>query len=48
MNTQDVANRLIAMCREGSWFQVGFSPRKQSLPIYIVSGFKRYEVLINE
>ncbi|NAS30371.1 DUF1801 domain-containing protein [Flavobacteriaceae bacterium R38] len=32
--------------REGDWFQVGFSPRKQSLTIYIMPGFKRYEQLM--
>ncbi len=25
--------------REGDWFHVGFSPRKQSLTIYIIPGF---------
>ena len=29
--------------REGDWFMVGFSPRKQSLTIYIMSGFDNYE-----
>ena len=32
--------------REGDWFKTGFSPRKQSLTIYIMSGFRRYEELM--
>ena len=32
--------------REGDWFQVGFSPRKQNLSIYIMPGFDRYEALL--
>jgi len=32
--------------REGDWFQIGFSPRKQYLTIYIMSGFERYEELL--
>lgn len=28
--------------REGDWFEVGFSPRKQNLTLYIVSGFDAY------
>lgn len=31
--------------REGDWFLVGFSPRKQNLTLYIVSGIDRYEEL---
>jgi len=34
--------------REGDWFQVGFSPRKQNLTIYIMPGFKRYEELMKK
>ena len=26
--------------REGDWFLAGFSPRKQNLTLYIMSGFK--------
>jgi hypothetical protein len=32
--------------REGDWFLTGFSPRKQSLTLYIMSGFTRYDGLL--
>lgn len=32
--------------REGDWFLTGFSPRKQSLTLYIMPGFDRYESLL--
>jgi len=32
--------------REGDWFLVGFSPRKQSLTLYIMGGFSQYEDLL--
>ena len=32
--------------REGDWFLAGFSPRKQDLTLYIVSGFDRYKPLM--
>ena len=32
--------------REGDWFLTGFSPRKQNLTLYIMSGFKRFEELL--
>ena len=32
--------------REGDFFIVGFSPRKQNLTIYIMPGFERYEKLM--
>lgn len=32
--------------REGDWFLTGFSPRKQNLSLYIMSGFDRYEALM--
>ena len=32
--------------REGDWFLTGFSPRKQALTLYIMSGFKKYESLL--
>lgn len=32
--------------REGDWFLVGFSPRKQNLTLYIMSGFSRYPELL--
>ena len=34
--------------REGDWFLTGFSPRKQSLTLYIASGFSRYEALLKK
>ena len=34
--------------REGDWFQVGFSPRKQSLTLYLVSGFDQYDALLSK
>ena len=33
--------------REGDWFLTGFSPRKQSLTLYIMNGFKRYDELLS-
>jgi len=32
--------------REGDWFLVGFSPRKQNLTLYLMSGFKQTESLL--
>jgi hypothetical protein len=32
--------------REGEWFLTGFSPRKQNLTLYIMSGFDEYEKLL--
>ena len=32
--------------RENEWFLVGFSPRKQNLTLYIMSGFDEYESLL--
>lgn len=32
--------------REGDWMLVGFSPRKQSLTLYIMSGFDQYDELL--
>lgn len=32
--------------REAEWFQVGFSPRKQNLTLYIVDGFTEYDSLL--
>lgn len=34
--------------REGDWFVTGFSPRKTSLTLYIMSGFSRYEELLGK
>ena len=32
--------------READWMLVGFSPRKQNLTIYIMSGFEQYDSLM--
>jgi Domain of unknown function (DU1801) len=34
--------------REGDWFIMGFSPRKQNLTLYIMSGFKEYDSLLSK
>jgi len=34
--------------REGDWFVVGFSPRKQNLTIYLMPGFARYPALMKK
>lgn len=34
--------------REGDWFVTGFSPRKQNLTLYIMSGFDEYEALLTQ
>lgn len=34
--------------REGDWFLTGFSPRKQNLTIYIMSGFSRHNELMSK
>ena len=34
--------------REGDWFLTGFSPRKQNLTLYIMSGFKEYGKLLSK
>lgn len=34
--------------REGEWFLTGFSPRKQNLTLYIMSGFSEYETLLEK
>jgi hypothetical protein len=33
--------------REGDWFLTGFSPRKQSLTLYLPSGFKKFNDLLS-
>lgn len=33
--------------REGDWFKIGFSPRKQSLTLYIMPGFREYQGLLD-
>ncbi len=32
--------------REGDWFRVGFSPRKQNLALYIMEGFPKHQELL--
>jgi hypothetical protein len=32
--------------RQGEWFLVGFSPRKQNLTLYIMPGFASYDALL--
>lgn len=32
--------------REGDWMLAGFSPRKQNLTLYIMSGFEDYDALL--
>ena len=34
--------------REIDWFVIGFSPRKESLTLYAVGGFPRYEALLKK
>ena len=34
--------------REGDWFLTGFSPRKQNLTLYIMSGFSQYDSLLKK
>jgi hypothetical protein len=34
--------------REGDWFVTGFSPRKQNLTLYIMSGFDHYPELMKK
>lgn len=34
--------------REGEWFLCGFSPRKQNLTLYIMSGFDEYDALMKK
>lgn len=34
--------------REGDWFLTGFSPRKQSLTVYIMSGFRHHQMLMKK
>jgi hypothetical protein len=39
-------NYKYASGREIDWFLTGFSPRKQSLTLYIMSGFKKYDDIL--
>ena len=34
--------------REGDWFLIGFSPRKQNMTLYIMDGFKKYGDLLKK
>lgn len=34
--------------REGEWMLIGFSPRKQNLTLYIMSGFDEYDSLMKK
>ena len=34
--------------KERQWFKIGFSPRKQSMVLYIMDGFSRYDSLLGE
>lgn len=34
--------------REGDWMQIGFSPRKQNITLYIIPGFERYQELMKK
>jgi hypothetical protein len=34
--------------REGEWMAIGFSPRKQSLTLYIMDGFGEYDALLED
>jgi hypothetical protein len=34
--------------REGDWFKVGFSPRKQNITIYVTAGFKDYDSILSK
>ena len=34
--------------READWLLTGFSPRKQNLTLYIMSGFTRYDALLGK
>jgi hypothetical protein len=33
--------------REGDWFLIGFSPRKQNLTLYLTYGFEKHDDLLN-
>jgi hypothetical protein len=34
--------------READWFQVGFSPRKQNLALYLMTGLGRHDALLRK
>ena len=37
---------IYASGREGDWFKTGFSPRKQSLTLYIMDGFSQHDEIL--
>jgi hypothetical protein len=41
-------NYKYASGRTGEWFMCGFSPRKQNLTLYIMSGFVKYDELLQK
>ena len=34
--------------RSGEWFMTGFSPRKQNLTVYFITGFSNYDALMKK
>lgn len=34
--------------REGDWFKIGFSPRKQAITIYIMPGYQDYSAILKK
>ena len=34
--------------RSGEWFKIGFSPRKQNLTVYFMTGFSKYGELMKK
>jgi hypothetical protein len=34
--------------READWFKIGFSPRKQNLTMYVMTGYEGYEDLLDK
>jgi hypothetical protein len=34
--------------RSGEWFMTGFSPRKQNLTVYFMTGFSKYDALMKK
>lgn len=34
--------------REGSWFLVGFSPRKKNITLYLMSGFEQFSDILSQ
>jgi len=39
---------IYASGRAADWFLTGFSPRKQNLTLYVMTGFKRYDALLRD